>query len=191
MTPATEEAARAQVYALLAELYFSPPGAMRLAGLRAASAPEGGALAAPWIAVLDAARARADDAIAEEYDALFGGVGEPAVALHGSRHIAGFLNERPLARLRDDLAALGIGRAERVVETEDHIAFLCEVMRELIEREIPLDAQAAFFHTHLGSWAGALCEAIARRPEARFYGCVAQFTRAFVAMEAAAFDLPE
>ena len=68
----------------------------------------------------------------DEYDALFGGVGKPEVYLFGSHYLSGFLNEKPLARLRTDLAALGLARDEAMPETEDHIAYLCEVMRYLI-----------------------------------------------------------
>ena len=63
---------------------------------------------------------------------LFGGVGKPEVYLFGSHYLSGFLNEKPLARLRTDLAALGLARDEAMPETEDHIAYLCEVMRYLI-----------------------------------------------------------
>jgi TorA maturation chaperone TorD len=58
-------------------------------------------------------------AIAREYDRLFGGVGKPEVFLYGSHYLSGFLNEKPLARLRTDLAALGLARDEAMPETED------------------------------------------------------------------------
>ena len=50
---------------------------------------------------------------------------------NGSWYLTGFLQEEPLAELRDDLAELGLGRAG-VTETEDHIAALAEVMRHLV-----------------------------------------------------------
>jgi TorA maturation chaperone TorD len=84
----------------------------------------GGFLEAPWQALVAAMRATTPAAAAEEYDALFGGVGKPEVFLYGSYYLSGFLNEKPLAALRDDLAALGLARDEQRGETEDHIAAL-------------------------------------------------------------------
>ena len=121
-----------------------------------------------------------DEAIADEYDALFGGVGKPEVYLFGSHYLSGFLNEKPLARLRNDLAALGLARDEAMPETEDHVAYLCEVMRYLIAGDdvavANLDAAARFFATHRAALAGALCDAIAAHPKARFYAALAGFT---------------
>ena len=71
-------------------------------------------------------------AAAAEFDALFGGVGKPEVWAYGSHYLSGFLNDKPLAQLRTDLAQLGLTRDEALAETEDHIAYLCEVMRYLI-----------------------------------------------------------
>ncbi len=72
------------------------------------------------------------EAVADEYSTLFGGVGKPEVYLFASHYLSGFLNDKALARLRSDLAALGLARDEAMPETEDHIAYLCEVMRYLI-----------------------------------------------------------
>ena len=102
-----------------------------------------------------ARRARAAQ-IAREYDALFGGVGKPEVYLFGSHYLTGFLNEKPLAALRTDLRALGLARDEAMPETEDHIAYLCEVMRYLIAGDdvgvSNLAAQRRFFDAHLRRW---------------------------------------
>ena len=73
-----------------------------------------------------------DAAIAAEYDRLFGGVGKPEVFVYASHYLAGFLNEKPLARLRTSLDRLGLARGDTMPETEDHVAYLCEVMRYLI-----------------------------------------------------------
>jgi len=109
-----EETARAEIYGVLSQLLYSPPAAPLLEAIRMAptEAPAAGAfLEEPWREVVGAARAADHSAIAAEYDALFGGVGKPEVYLYGSHYLAGFLNERPLARLRGDLAALGLARA--------------------------------------------------------------------------------
>lgn len=191
-----EETARAEIYGLLAQLYYAPPAPELLAALRVAvtEAPAQGAfLEEPWRQLVGAARERTDTAIAEEYDALFGGVGKPEIHLFGSHYLAGFLNEKPLARLRDTLAQLGLARDEAMPETEDHVAYLCEVMRYLIAGDdvavANLARQQAFFAEHLRPWMEPLCDAISGHPKARFYARLAEFTRAFMGVEAQGFDM--
>lgn len=191
-----EETARAEVYGVLAALYYAPPGAGLLEQLRVAAteAPaEGGFLEEPWRGLVGAARDLDDAAIAQEYNALFGGVGKPEVYLFGSHYLSGFLNEKPLAQLREALAALGLARDETMPETEDHIAYLCEVMRYLIAGDdmavANLTKQREFFAAHLQPWANQLCDAIAAHPRARFYAALAEFTRAFLSVEMQGFDM--
>ncbi|HYW56399.1 MAG TPA: molecular chaperone TorD family protein [Polaromonas sp.] len=190
-----EETARAEVYGLLSALYYAPPAAL-LDQLRVAvtEAPAAGALLeAPWSELVESARKLRNDDIAREYDALFGGVGKPEVYLFGSHYLSGFLNEKPLAALRTDLAALGLERDDAMSETEDHVAYLCEVMRYLIAGEdvavANLTRQREFFARHLQPWALALCEAIAIHPKADFYRSVAGFTQAFISVETQGFDM--
>ena len=144
---------------------------------------------------MGAARACSDAAVADEFEALFGGVGKPEVWAYGSHYLSGFLNDKPLVRLRSDLAALGLGRDESRAETEDHIAYLCEVMRYLIAGDdvavANLTQQQRFFAAHLQPWVERLCEAIAAQPRAEFYRAVALFTQAFMNVEAQGFDLVE
>jgi TorA maturation chaperone TorD len=191
-----EETARAEVYGLLAALYYAPPTPELLAQLRVAvtEAPaKGGLLETPWRAVVAAARDANDAAIATEYNALFGGVGKPEVYLFGSHYLSGFLNEKPLARLRTDLAKLGLERDETMPETEDHFAYLCEVMRYLIAGDdvaiANLTQQKSFFGDHVQAWAGAMCDAVAAHPRAKFYAALAGFTSAFLNVEQQGFDM--
>jgi TorA maturation chaperone TorD len=191
-----EETARAELYGVLAQLFYAPPAPELLAKLRVAAteAPAaGGFLEEPWRALVGAARALSDDAIADEYNALFGGVGKPEVYLYGSHYLSGFLNEKPLARLRTELTSLGLARDEAMSDTEDHIAYLCEVMRYLIAGDdvtvANLARQQSFFAEHLQPWSAALCDAVAGHPKARFYAAVAELTRAFVSVEAQGFDM--
>lgn len=193
-----EETARAEVYGLLAQLYYAAPAADLLAALRVAvtEAPAPGAyLEEPWREVVAAARALEDAAVAGEYAALFGGVGKPEVYLYGCHYISGFLNDKPLVRLRADLDALGLGRDEAMTDSEDHIAYLCEAMRYLIAGDdvavANLTRQRAFFAAHLQPWIAAMCDAIAAHPRARFYAALAGFTRAFMSVEAQGFDMLE
>jgi TorA maturation chaperone TorD len=191
-----EETARAEIYGLLAQLWYAPPGAELLSALRVAvtEAPVAGAfLEEPWREVVGAARSLADAEIADEYEALFGGVGKPEVYLYGSHYLTGFLNEKPLARLRGALAELGLARDEAMPETEDHVACVCEVMRYLIAGDdvavANLTRQRAFFGEHVQPWLGALCDAVEAHPRACFYAALARFTRAFAAVEAQGFDM--
>lgn len=191
-----EETARAELYGVLAQLYYAPPTAELMAALRVAvtEAPaEGAFLQEPWQQLVAAARAHSDEAVAAEYDRLFGGVGKPEVFLYASHYLAGFLNEKPLARLRTDLARLGLGRDEAMPETEDHVAYLSEVMRYLIAGDdmavCNLTSQKDFFAAHLQTWLPALCDALQAHPAAHFYAAVAQLTRAFVAVESQGFDM--
>jgi TorA maturation chaperone TorD len=191
-----EETARAEIYGLLAQLYYAPPPPELLSALRVAvtEAPAKGAyLEEPWRQLVGLARELDDVTIAREYDALFGGVGKPEVYLFGSHYLSGFLNEKPLARLRTALAELGLGRDEAMPETEDHIAYECEVMRYLIAGDdvaiANLTRQRNFFIEHLQPWTGSLCDAISAHPRARFYAQLAEFTRAFISVEAQGFDL--
>jgi TorA maturation chaperone TorD len=191
-----EETARAEVYGLLAALYYAPPSAELLAQLRVAvtEAPaKGGMLEEPWREVVAAARNADNASIQSEYNALFGGVGKPEVYVFGSHYLSGFLNEKPLARLRTDLAKLGLQRDETMPETEDHFAYLCEVMRYLIAGDdvtvANLTQQKGFFGDHVQAWTPAMCDAVAAHPRAKFYAALAGFTRAFLSVETQGFDM--
>jgi TorA maturation chaperone TorD len=191
-----EEVARAELYGLLARLFYAPADAALLAQLQAAvtEAPvPGGFLQEPWQQLVGTARSTDAAAVADEFDALFGGVGKPEVALYASHHLAGFLNEKPLAALRSDLARLGLGRDEAMAETEDHVAYLFEVMRYLIAGDdvavANLTEQRAFFAAHLQPWLPGLCDALIAHPRARFYAALAGLTQAFISVEAQGFDM--
>lgn len=191
-----DELARADLYGLLARLWIAPPDAALLQQFAVAvTEAESGLLEAPWHDLVAAMRATDAAAAADEYEALFLGVGRPEVFLYGSYHLAGFLNERPLARLREDLARLGLERDPSRGETEDHVACLAEVMRWLIAGDDPavctLEQQRRFFRGHLQPWAEALCDAVEAHPRARAYRAVAAFTRAFVQVETQGFDMLE
>ncbi|CAN5497875.1 molecular chaperone TorD family protein [soil metagenome] len=191
-----EETARAEVYGLLAALFYAAPSADLYDRLRVAvtEAPAAGALLeSPWRELVASAREHSLADINREYDTLFGGVGKPEVYLFGSHYLSGFLNEKPLAALRTDLAALGLARDEAMSETEDHAAYACEVMRYLIAGDdvevANLTRQREFFTRHVQPWFAMLCEALMRHPKARFYHVLAAFTQAFVCIESQGFDM--
>lgn len=194
----SEELARAELYGLLARLWLAPPDAALLQQFQVAvtQAPQPGAfLEAPWQALVAAMRATTPAAAAEEYEALFLGVGKPEVFLYGSYHLAGFLNERPLAALREHLAQLGLEREPARGETEDHIACVAEVMRWLIAGDdaavCNLEQQRRFFRAQVQTWAETLCDAVDAQPRAVLYRAVAALTRAFVQVETQGFDMLE
>ena len=193
-----EELARAELYGLLAGLWLAPPDAGLLTQFKVAvtQAPQpGGHLEAPWGALVAAMRASSVAAAAAEHVALFQAVGRPEVFAYGSFYLTGFLNEKPLATLRDDLATLGLARQNDTGETEDHIAFEFEVMRWLIAGDdvalCNLEQQRRFFRAHLQPWVDKLCDAVEAHPRADLWRAVAGMTRAFVQVEAQGFDLLE
>ncbi|MEO6895337.1 MAG: molecular chaperone [Caldimonas sp.] len=192
----SDELARAELYGLLANLYYEPPTDELLARMRAAAteAPVREAfLERAWGEVVAASGRLSAKEIADEYAELFLGIGRPAIFLYGSYYLAGTLNEKPLVELRDDLRMLGLERPESIAETEDHIASLCEVMRYLIAGEdvetSNLAAQQRFYNAHLRGWVDALCEVLEAHPRADFYRSVAVLTRDFAAVEAQGLDL--
>jgi TorA maturation chaperone TorD len=194
-----EELQRAELYGLLARLWFAPPDAALFEQFAVAvtEAPQQGAfLEAPWQELVSAMRTVGEQAATEEYEALFIGIGKPDILLYGSHHLAGALNERPLVALRTDLADLGLTRDAASGETEDHVAFLFEVMRYLIAGDdvavCNLERQRRFFRAHVQPWvAGSLCDAVEQHPRARLYAALAAFSRAFVQVETQGFDMIE
>lgn len=191
-----EEVARAELYGLLARLWYAAPDTTLLEAFQVAptEAPAAGAfLEEPWRQLVGVARDTTAGAAHEEYDALFGGIGKPEVLLFGSHYLSGFLNDKPLVQLRNDLDRLGLARTETTYETEDHIACLFEVMRYLIAGDdvevANLTRQREFFTKHVQTWVPQLCETIAAQPRAGFYAALAGFTQAFIGVEAQGFDM--
>ena len=194
----SEELARAELYGLLASLWLAPPATALLQQFKVAvtEAPQpGGHLEAPWGALVAAMRATSVADAAAEHEALFHGVGRPEVFAYGSHYLSGFLNDKPLAALRTDLATLGLARDADRLETEDHVAFVLEVMRWLIAGDdiavCNLEQQRRFFRTHVQTWVGKLCDAVDAHPRADTWRAVAGVTRAFIEVETQAFDLLE
>ena len=75
-----------------------------------------------------AARGSSPEHAADEYQRLFIGLGRGILVPYGSYYLTGFMHEKPLARLRADMAVLGIERDPTIREPEDHIAIVCETM---------------------------------------------------------------
>ena len=175
------DAARAQEYALLAMLLARAPDAAilgRIAKLRGDATPLGLA----HVALAQAADNASAEKIEREFFNLFIGVGRGELLPYGSYYLTGFLNERPLARLREDLRALGIERAEGQVEPEDHAAILCEIMAGLAGGQFATAAglQQQFFEKHLAPWIGRFFADLERAKAADFYRHAGTVGRLFI-----------
>lgn len=191
-----EDQARAEIYALLGNLFYQPPSAELLETIATSQTmcndgADSGFCQA-WRA-LQLAAANADVvAVKDEFDTAFIGTGRQPVMLYGSFYLAGFLNEKPLAQLRDELTKMGLTRSGDSHETEDHISALCDVMRYLIAGDgdtLPaaIGAQRDFFLRNIDSWNTPLCAAVIDSNQTHFYKHVAQFAREFFAVEKESF----
>lgn len=178
------EAARALVYQMLGHALAQPPDAgllLRLAGVNGDGSPIGMALRelAAQAAGCSVEAARA------EYDTLFIGVARGELMPYASFYLTGFLHERPLARLRADLARLGFASAPGRSDPEDHIATVCEVMASLAGRGPA--AGSEFFARHLAPWGASFFADLERASAARLYRPVGTIGRLMVELDRQGF----
>ena len=190
---APEDQARADYYALLASLFYRAPDARLLQAIAIAEPPVG-VLAQSWGRLAEASNVVPEDALVEEYNAVFVGVGKPPVMLYGSFYMAGFMMEKPLAALRQNLAEMGFVRSNEARESEDHLAAICDVMRAMILGDIDtkprsIEIQRAFFLTHVKPWIFDCTRAISAYHESNFYQHVAAFAQAFFEVEGEAIEM--
>lgn len=184
-----EEQARADCYALLAQVFYAPPGRALLDSIaRMQAVDDGTAMAGAWRDFAASAAGADPDALREEYESLFVGTGRAEVTLYtGAYTLKGSL-DNPLVAIRDFLDAQRLARKQSVHEPEDHVAALCEVMRHLILRD-DVAAQRTWFASFLWPAAVPLCNAISRHAEARFYAGAAKFAKSFLEIEHTAFEI--
>ncbi|NNG05389.1 MAG: molecular chaperone TorD family protein [Inquilinus sp.] len=191
-TISEEDQLRARLYRLLGHLLARPPETETLSALAVLggdSSELGGALTtlaklAGATSVFEADR---------EFHNLFIGVGRGELVPFASYYLTGFLNERPLALLRQDMARLGIEREADVKEPEDHVGALCEMMAGLIEGSFgapaDLDDQRRFFDAHIGRWAGKFFEDLEAAKTSCLYAPVGTIGRIYMDIEATAFGM--
>jgi TorA maturation chaperone TorD len=182
------DAARAREYALLAVLLGHAPDAdllRRLARIAGDASPLGVAHAA----LAEAARDTGAERVGREFFDLFIGLGRGECLPYGSYYLTGFLHERPLARLRQDLIRLRIERAPGQAEPEDHAAILCEIMAGLAGQALPAPpgADRELFDTHLAPWMARFFADLERARAAAFYRSVGTLGRVFMQIESEAF----
>lgn len=185
---------RSDQYRFLARVLAAPPdqGTLRaIAALSSDSTAIGQAFAALARAAADLDTDSGAATVEREFFELFIGVGRGELLPYASFYMTGFLHERPLADLRGDLARLGVARAEGRHEPEDHIALLCEVMADMADGtlEVDADTQAAFFERHIAPWAAQFFDDLAIAPSARLYRPLAEIGRLLVDIDQRAFRL--
>lgn len=192
-----EEAARGDFYALLARLFHGGPDAALLQSLAIAPLIPGDgdpALASAWSALVAASSVMDPEAAAEEYEALFVGVGKARVSIYAGYYSGATAVDHPRVRIVEDLAALGLARRERVTEPEDHFAGLFDAMRVLVaggagRSPASVAEQRRFFESHLQPGVVRFFRAVAAEPAANYYAKVAALGEAFATLEIESFQL--
>jgi TorA maturation chaperone TorD len=193
-----EESARAELYALLGSLFYQPPSKELLASIASGSGICNDAsdtdFCRAWRALQQTAAHADAEAVKDEFDAAFIGTGRQPVMLYGSFYEAGFLHEKPLANLREDLTQMGFARRGDRHESEDHVSALCDVMRFLITGDsatppAALNSQRDFFRRYLEPCHAPLTAAVISATQTDFYKHVALLMREFFVIENAAFDM--
>lgn len=187
------DAARSDEYALLASLLLRAPDAEMLARLARLAPTEGSEtpLGRTHAALARAAASADAKRVEREYFSLFIGVGRGELLPYASYYLTGFLNERPLARLRGDLLRLGLERAEGHPDPEDHMGSLCEIMSGFAGGIFEASAgdEAGFFSRHLAPWAARFFGDLEKAQAAVFYKAVGAVGRTFMEIEAEGFAM--
>ena len=189
---AEEDLLRADLYAMLAQVLSAAPSddflknATQLTG-------DSSDLGDGITALAKVAGATTVKGAEKEFNALFIGLGRGELLPYASYYLTGFLNEKPLARLRGHMAQFGIERTPDVKEPEDHIATLCEMMAGLIRgtfgAPLSVEDQAAFFNTHIATWAAHFFTDLEAAEGSVFYAPVGKIGRAFMEIENEAFRM--
>lgn len=187
-----EELLRADLYDVLAALLSKPPNADLLKKTAALSGDDSD-LGKAISALSRIAKAVTEKSVTSEYNALFIGLGRGELLPFASFYLTGFLNEKPLAQLRQDMSDIGIERQDDVFEPEDHIATVCEIMSGLIRGSFgephSVEEQKRFFESHVGTWAGHFFEDLEAAKGSVFYAPVGTIGRALMDIETEAFRM--
>lgn len=193
-TPPPEDAARADLYALLSRLFYAGPDAALLSAIAASQpliAASESALSTSWTAFCATAQ-NADAGVARvEYDELFAGPGKAPVSIYASHYLTGSFKEQTLVNLRDELQRIGLQRRGAATEPEDHLAGLLDVMRHLVLRgdsDENVAAQTSFFVSYLKPWYAQFVAEVQAAPAAAFYPSAAIFLQRFCEIEVESFD---
>ena len=189
---AEEDRLRADLYNFLGVILSGPPDEMLLAQTAGLTGDDS-ALGQAITTLAKLAKVTKPQAAESEYNKLFIGLGRGELLPYASYYLTGFLNEKPLAVLRGDLAKRRITRAPNVFEPEDNIATLMEVMAGLIVGRFAdpasLGDQKEFFNRHIAPWAGHFFADLEKAKSAVLYAALGSVGRAFMEIEREAFRL--
>lgn len=187
-----EDRLRADLYNFLGLLLSGPPDEMLLAqtaGLEGDDSPLGVAINA----LAKIAKLSKPKTVEREFNKLFIGLGRGELLPYASYYLTGFLNEKPLASLRQDMTARGLSRADNVYEPEDNIASLMEMMGALIAGRFgapaPLGDQKTFLNRHIAPWAGHFYSDLEAAEHSVFYASVGAVGRVFMEIETEGFRM--
>ncbi len=187
-----EDRMRAELYDFLAALLVRPPDAKLLKKVGALKGDHT-ELGKAINVLARIARSTSAASVEREFHALFIGLGRGELLPYASYYMTGFLNEKPLATLRQQLPEFRITRAPDVFEPEDQIASLCEVMAVLITgrfgQPASLSRQGEFFNRHIGTWAEHFFSDLERAKNAVFFAPVGTTGRLFMNIEREAFRM--
>lgn len=189
---AEEDVLRADLYRFMSALLATPPNRdllTRTAGLTGDETPLGKSIST----LAKLAKAATPGSVEREFNTLFIGLARGELLPYASYYMTGFLNEKPLALLRADMAAQSISRAPNVYEPEDNIASLMEMMAGLIEGAFGspagLEVQKTFFNRHIAPWAGHFFNDLEGAKGSVFYAPVGAIGKTFMTIEREAFRL--
>lgn len=190
---APEDQARANLYGLLARLFYAAPDAALLAAIAQSGemqAEAGSPLASAWKRLVEASASAKSEAVREEFERVFVGTGKAEVTLYTGAYTVRSTFDSPLAALRGELAARGLARREEVYLPEDHVGALCETMRHLIaEQHVGVEDQKRFFERWIRCASNPLCDAIDKSANTVFYKCVGNLARSYFELEQTAFEM--
>ncbi|MBU2961402.1 molecular chaperone TorD family protein [Citreicella sp. C3M06] len=189
---AEEDRLRADLYNFLGLLLSGPPDRMLL-DQTATLSGDASDLGQGIATLAKLARLTRPATVQSEFNRLFIGLGRGELLPYASYYLTGFLNEKPLAALRQDMAARGLARADNVFEPEDNIASLMEMMGAMIVGRFgapaSLDQQRTFFNKHIAPWAGHFFADLEAAKGSVFYVPVGTVGRCFMQIEAEAFRM--
>jgi len=187
-----EDRARSELYDFLGVVLARPADAQllgQIAELKGDETPLGNALSL----LARIAAVTSPETAEREFNALFIGLGRGELLPYASYYLTGFLNEKPLAKLRQDMAERGIERSEHKHEPEDNIASLMEMMAGLIVgrfgKVTSVAGQKTFFNAHVEPWAIHFFTDLEATDTSVFYGAVGSLGRQFMEIEAQGFDM--
>ena len=187
-----EDQLRADMYSFLANLFRSEPDSELINQLKSLESDE--SPIGKSIKTLTKLASSLDlPTIRDEYMRIFVGVGRGEILPFASYYLTGFLKDKPLAKLRQDMEKIGIKLEDNVKEPEDHIASIFDMMAGLIVGEFNKKFSSAeqkdFFNKHLAPWVDLLMKDIESSKIAVFYSPIGTIGKEFMEIERASFSM--